>query len=350
MKKVIFSVMVFLLVCTSLVFSQMTNTEIMNVILKSKELNYDVTNPDLIYPGQILTFFFEDGYNYQIEVAPGDTQWEIVSEILSYQSEHGSVIDYDPIKPQPKQIDSSIMEPFPWWWSFPWGWLLLALAILAIAIKLLQILYKERRQNPVTAGTPQVNGGVRNNEAYSRMNQVAQNRFPGSQIVIKNIRRGWLSGWAQVFYANDKTKRLKLKDVAAYAGEVTINGREQTIYFLQGCGNDARGGNYMTGDLEFRSDVVVNQDGSESPLPAESAEITETKQVVEEQISTTTPVILGSETHQQRMKILEIVGSEIVKGDVHEVNIDTTSDKFDVHIKYKFAPVKKTAEKKEEQK
>jgi hypothetical protein len=356
MKKAIFSVMMaFLLVCASLSsFGLKTNTEIYNIIQMSKEYNslHGIKNPNEIWPGQTLTFLFQDHTWQEVVVEEGDNQWTIVRDKLdTLQNEHGEIIS--PIEdsivplPQPKQINSSIMEPFPWWWSFPWGWLLLALAVLAIAIKLLQILYKERRQNPVTAGTPQVNGGVRNNEAYSRMNQVAQNRFPGSQIVIKNIRRGWLSGWAHVFYANDKTKRLKLKDVAAYSGEAMINGREQTIYFLQGCGNDARGGNYMTGDLEFRPDVIVNQDGSESPLPAESAEITETEQVVEEQIPITTPVILGSETHQQRMKILEIVGSEIIKGDVHEVNIDTTSDKFDVHIKYKFAPVKKTTEKKE---
>ena len=176
------------------------------------------------------------------------------------------------------------------------------------------------------------------------MNHVAQSRFPGAQIVIKNIRRGWLSGWAQVFYAEGKTKRLKLKDVAAYAGEAMINGREQTIYFLQGCGNDARGGNYMTGDLEFRPEVVVNQDGSESPIPSEGVDVYAQEEIKEEQPNLPAPVVtFGSETHQRKMKILEILSGETGNSELHKMIIEETSDgSFRAQIEYKYEPRKKT--------
>ncbi len=322
----------------------------------SKEYNssHGIKNPNEIWPGQILTFLFEDGTWNEVIVEKGDNQWKIIRKLDKLKNEHGEIISpvkdtLVPLLPQPMPIDSSITEPFHWWWSFPWGWLLLVIAVLVIGGKLFEMLYNNRRQNPVTAGPPQVNGGVRDNEAYSRMNQVAQNRFPGSQIVIKNIRRGWLSGWAQVFYADGKTKTLKLKDVAAYAGEATINGREQTIYFLQGCGNDARGGNYMTGDdLEFRPHVIINQDGSESPLPAEAAEIAETEQVVEEQIlpTTPTPVTLGSETHQQKMLILDIAKILAAREDIHELTIDGNAEALGLQAKFKFTPAEKKVSEK----
>lgn len=322
--------MAFLLVCASLSsFGQKTNTEIYNIIQMSKEANaqHGIIDPNKILPGQCLTFIFKDGHEQEILVEPGDNQWNVVKYKLDYfESEHGSVVNYDTIKtqPQPLPIECSNPEPFPWWWSFPWGWLLLTLAVLVIAIKLLQIHNKSMRQDPVKAGPPQVSGGVKDNEAYSRMNQIAQKRFPGAQIVIKNIRRGWLSGRAQVFYANNKTKMLKLKDVAAYAGEAMINGREQTIYFLQGCGNDARQGNYIIGDLDFREDVIINKDGSESPIPVVETSILEKMPKEEPVNSSSNP---GSELFQIAGEHATIV-EEFLKNNVaHKVTMEyTTTD------------------------
>jgi len=357
MKKVIFSAIVaLLLVCAA--FGQKTNTEVYNIIKMSKEYNAQfngVADPNKIWPGQVLTFLFEDGTQHQIMVENGDSQWTIVQNKLDrLENEHGPVVNPDTVFHPQTFPNSETSEPiqFKWWETFPWGWALAAFCALVIGIKLLQMLYSSRRQDPVTAGTPQVSGGVRDSNAHNRMQEVAQSRYPGAQIEIKNIRRGWLSGLAKVFYADGKRKKLRLKDVAAYAGETLVNGREQTIYFLQGCGNDARQGNYMTGDLEFRPYVVINQDGSESPLPVETIEeqpVVEAPAMNEEPKSVVNP---GSETHQRKMKILEILSGEIGNSELHKVIIEETADgSFKTQIEYKYEPKKNNrpgAEKKEE--
>lgn len=355
MKKVIFSAITALLL-VSAAFGQKTNTEIWQTIQMSKEYNSyfnGIPDPNRIWPGQTLTFLFGDGTQNQIVVEKGDNQWTIVRDKLNkLENEHGPVINPDTISKTVSPVP--IPEPihFHWWDDASiLGLLFTLFCALVIFIKLMHIRYKNRRRNPVTAGTPQVPGGVNDASAHNRMQEVARNRYPGAQIQIKNIRRGWLSGLAKVFYADGKSKKLHLKDVAAYAGEATINGREETIYFLQGCGNDARQGNYMTGDLEFRPYVAINQDGSESPLPVETIEET-----VIEDIPTATepkqaPVNPGSETHQRRMKILEIVSGELGNSELHEVIIEEPNDGgLKVQIKYKYEPKpgKKPAEKKEE--
>lgn len=356
MKKAIFSIMTVLLLVSTVAFSQMTNTEIYQIIQKSREANLanGVLDPNDIWPGQTLTFDFLDGYLYKIEVQKGDVQWNLVKEIDELINQHGPIVSHDTAIQQ--QITPvPVPEPIEWhWWdsALNIGLLLALFCALVILAKLMHIRYRNRRRNPVTAGIPQVSGGVRNANAYSRMQEVAQNRYPGAQIEIKNIRRGWLSGLANVFYADGKSKKLQLKDVAAYAGEARINGREQTIYFLQGCGNDARQGNYMAGDLEFRPDVVINQDGSESPLPEETTKeelITETLPNEEPKQTIVNP---GSETHQRKMKVLEILTGELGNSELHEVLIEEAADGgFKAQIKYKYEPKrtsKSSVEKKEE--
>ena len=350
MKKAIFSIIALLLVCAA--FGQKTDTRIHNIIEMSKEYNAQhngIYDPNKIWPGQTLNFFFEDGTQYEITVLPGDTETDILREIIELEKEHGPVVAYPyPVEDtvpslSPSQpINFSTPEPFPWWSSFPWGWLLFAIAVSALLIKLLQMRYTARRQDPITAGAPQVPGGVKDAMAHNRVLEIAQSRFPGAQINVRNIRRVWLSGLANVFYAGDKQKKLRLKDVSAYAGEAEINGREETIYFLQGCGNDVRQGNYMTGDLEFRPEVIINQDGSESPIP-EAVEVM-AEQITEEQPNLPAPVVtLGSETHQRKMKILEILSGETGNSELHKIIIEEAADgSFKAQIEYKYEPRKKT--------
>ena len=294
MKKVILTVL--LLVCTSLAFSQMTNTEIMKMISRSKEANLKegVTNPNLILPGQTLTFLFEDGKEVHLTVEPGDNQWSIVkSKLIYWQSVHGPVVNYpQPINPPDTTHQVRPIAPVVTHSSVDWGvvlmWIVFCLAI-AVAIVMAIIWKYYKRVNPVTAGPPQVPGGVSDANARQRMQSIASTRYPGANIVIKNIRRGKLSGKANVFYANKKRpKKIRLNNAFAYAGEITVNGFLETIYFLQGCGNDARMGNYMSGsELVFTPDVAINQDGSESPIvPAPT-------------VAPVTPVVdPGSEFHQ----------------------------------------------------
>ncbi len=349
MKRAI--LMVFLLVST-MAFSQMTNNEIMSIILKSKELNKEngITNPNLVYPGQLLTFLFEDGTVQYVHVQPGDNQWTIVREISQWAKLHGQVQPWPKADTaKAKVIDFVHPDPFEFkWWETNWILAVpIGLVLLLIMVYLLNRSYNSRNQDPVYAGTPQVSGGVSDANAYSRMNEIAGNNFPASRLEIKNIRRGWLSGLAKVHYASGKPKKINLKGVPAYAGEIRVNGIDQTIYFLQGCGNDARQGNYMFGSgLVFTPNVVVNQDGSESPLPVEPV-ITET--AVEDQPAA--PVVnSGSETHQQRMKVLSMIETEVAKGEVHEVTFDMNPDNFGVHLKYKWSGAKTSKGLPEDQK
>lgn len=160
------------------------------------------------------------------------------------------------------------------------SWVFLISGLLLFAYFLYEMRF--RNIDPVTAGKPQVEGGVNDTEAHNRMTEIAENRFPGSRLDVKNIRRGTLSGKAIVFYqGEEKPKRINLRKVPAYAGEIMVNGTEQTIYFLQGCGNDARRGDYFTGTgLTFVPEVLINQDGTESPIPSGNIPETEIKEPV----------------------------------------------------------------------
>lgn len=355
MKKLFFSALIALfLVCVA--FGQKTNTEIYNIIKMSKEYNAQnngIVNPDKIWPGQMLTFIFEDGTEHPIVVEKGDNQWTIVRDKLNkLENEHGQIVapDTGKINP-PKKISTPVESETK---KENWWWLLLFLPViflLWLAIRNERFrnfmnrpvseIFPKRNADPVTAGSPQVPGGVNDSGAHNRMRELASNRYPGARLDIRNIRRGRLTGLATVHYADGKPKKLRLNGTPAYAGEVVVNSQTETIYFLQGCGNDARQGNFMSGnDLVFQPDVVVNEDGSESPLSAEKiGPVSEEPKPV---------VNLGSETHQQRMKVLSIIEAEVAKGEVHEVILDINPDNFGAHIKYKFVAKKTAAEKKEE--
>ncbi len=116
----------------------------------------------------------------------------------------------------------------------------------------------KENENPVTAGTPQVPGGINDNGAQNRINEIAREQYGNTaNIVVRNIRRGRLSGSATVFYADKPNgEKRTFENVIGYAGEITVDGKEQTVYFLQGCGNDVRRGNYMK-DLTFTPDVEI---------------------------------------------------------------------------------------------
>lgn len=283
MKVFLFSVLAFFLALVS--FGQMTNGDILRMIQMSKEYNQQVVNPNVIFPGQTLTYQFLDGSIVSIEVEPGDSQWTIVRDKLSkLEIKHGPVVEPTPIMPEKtvviEEVPEKISEKEK---DLSWLiWVFLALGLLLFAY----LLYSMRFRNidPVTAGRPQVEGGVNDAGAHDRMREVAENRFPGgSRLDVRNIRRGTLSGRAIVFYqGQEKPKRIHLRKVPAYAGEIMVNGNEQTtIYFLQGCGNDARRGDYFYGkDLTFVPEVLINQDGTESPIPSDSVAQDEVRESV----------------------------------------------------------------------
>lgn len=185
------------------------------------------------------------------------------------------------------------------WKIYDHPYLLLALFCICFLIMILLIKHnlrknKEKNIDPVTAGPPQVPGGINDEQAFGRYENYAHHRFPQAEnILIKNIRKGTLSGPAVVHYGksfHNETKKINLKNEQAYAGEILVDNKEYTVYFLQGCGNDARAGNFMTGkelvftlekeltnpkeklqDLPVNKDEPVLQDSPSNPKKGKPA-------------------------------------------------------------------------------
>lgn len=350
MKKFVFLFTALLLVCASLGFSQMTNSEILKVILRSKEINHatGITDPNKILPGQKLTFLFTDGSEHLILVEKGDCQWTILRDKLhKLEATHGPIVNYpshaiSTPKQAPRAIKHMPAAPekvsfLEWISTLPWwAYLLFILGIFVLYALISGEREKRMKINPITAGPAQVPGGVNDANAHSRMNTIAQSRFPGARLNIRNIRRGHLSGKGMVHYAEGtKPKKINLDNIAAYAGEITINGTdEQTIYFLQGCGNDTAV-SHMSGDeLVFTPDVVINPDGSESPIP--SVETPAIEPVVENS-EVSVPADHGSEFHQHVDKAQQMVGEFLNGNDAkHKVVLKITHDTFEVTIENRY--------------
>jgi hypothetical protein len=92
-KSIVLAIMIALVVVKSFA---MTNTEIANILDKSKEANITngIYNLDSIYPNQRFTVMFEDGITATVTVRKGDTGWGITEDIVSLSNVHGPIIDY----------------------------------------------------------------------------------------------------------------------------------------------------------------------------------------------------------------------------------------------------------------
>ncbi len=232
-----------------------------------------------------------------------------------------------------------------------WQGLALMFAILAFILFMTFVLgYPKKNLDPVTGGVPQVPGGVNDGGAQGRINEIARSQFGESaKINVRNIRRGRLSGHGMVHYANQASGQSRvLNNVIGYAGEITVDGKEKTVYFLQGCGNDVRKGEYLT-DLIFVADadipVVVEQSEAnrgEKPNAATPTTDLVTKHSVTESTSPT-------------MKALSIIEEHIKNGsnEKHKMVFNLKPDgsiEFTVDYKYKEPKEPKAAQKEEEKK
>lgn len=316
MKK-FFCLLVLVVISTNFSFSQSSweSVQIATAIKKAEGINQmsGINNPDKIWPGQTVWV--------PILVERGDTEWGIFKEILfPPMAEPIPVITSNPPIPTPIIPGTEEEKESNNFWhnlfSLPWWlWLLIGMFVFGLASVILE---NKRKLDPVTAGPPQVPGGVNDEQAYSRMNEITQSRFPGARLNINNIRRGKLSGRATVHYASGLPKKMNLDNIVAYAGEIIVNSQLETIYFLQGCGNDVRQGDYMSGDeLIFTPDAIIHQDGSESPQGSAVVEETKALKKTKEQITETT----GTENFQIIMKILDIQ-KEAIKDGVHSTSTE----------------------------
>ncbi len=321
----------------------MSPSEVMEIIQDNTWENYrnGVDNPNLIMPGQTLSYHFKDGYIYVFTVQPGESQYSIVRDRLPVLiAIHGEVV-------APPQKDSVMedtilpMDPVkkdwyegdvPWWM---WPIVVALIALAAFGGSRAGRNERKRYEDPVTAGPPQVSGGVGDRGARARVQQIAQDQFPSANIQVENVRRGRLSGPAMVHYAGVNPQQKVLDNIFAYAGEVTINGIRQTVYFLQGCGNDARRGNFMTGsELLFTPDAEITEDGTATPVPPAPAVDVKTKITGQTSEVHNLSITTSPTPSDCVMKGLEIIEKYVSSSEVkHEVTFNLTREGLQVTMK-----------------
>ena len=145
------------------------------------------------------------------------------------------------------------------------NWFLVALLI-ALAASFWYIFLCSRR-DPVSSGPAIVPGGVAPENAPARFQEMAArlnaNRTRSElsaqnfQVISSRVGRIW--GVLNVRYANGQEIPRRLDGDRAYQAEVRFpDGKTETLYMLQGCGNDLRYGGisrYIPGpDFRFEAD------------------------------------------------------------------------------------------------
>jgi hypothetical protein len=335
MKK--FFVMVLLVISiTSFSFGSyvgfgQSNAQIAKTSHQIEKINR-LVNPDLIYPHQGL-FLPIPGLSYPIyyDVVHGDNLWFISKRVNNGEFTPTEQKIYPIIEKDNTPKGESFWVKYGDFIASNLLWLLLLLFVLAVIYKIAKWeLSKPKNVDPTTAGTPQVPGGVPDAGAHDRILEIARGHYPSATLNLKNVRRGFLSGAANVHYANAKTKKINLKNIPSYAGEISVNGEVKTIYFLQPCGNDANRGDYMEGkDLVFNPSVFISENGNEFPLS--TSEVTIDEKVTEEKAPQVAPkeepkqveVPIESEIFKISMAHTKLMTEMIEKNLVHSGTTET---------------------------
>ncbi len=123
-----------------------------------------------------------------------------------------------------------------------WFWIIvLALLLLFVLYKIFLLRREKSEADPIGSGDPQVKGGVTDENAAQRIMNIAEARG-FNPLKVTNIQRGRLYGRGNVSYANIPSGLIKrFRGEVGYRGIILrTDGTQQTIYFLQPCGNDAQ--------------------------------------------------------------------------------------------------------------
>ncbi len=287
MKKAIFALMCTLFCFMAITAQNLTNNEVSSIISMSKEANTKngIVNPDVIQPGQTLTFLFQDGSEAAILVEAGDSQWKILKGSLSrLQKIHGPVVSYPDGQAEDKVVENTppvVSGSTKSDWNIPiWVWCVFAAivvtALIVSNIREAAAKKKKIHSDPVTSGTPMKPGGVRSSEAFTYAGQVANRTFNNQTFTVTGIEKGMISGKnLTVYYAGEPNgQRKTFTNVPGYRGRVNLNGTEQFVYFLQGCGNDVRSGQFHTGDeIQFVPDVTQASEIVEANTSAQRQQV-----------------------------------------------------------------------------
>lgn len=166
------------------------NSEIAKIINKSKQANEHngIFDPNKIYPGQDLTFLFNDGFSTTLTVLHGDSQWGILKTRINELTKiHGSVVDYgsQPVKPTatyhyptPLRYDN----PF-WYYQLP-PWVI-TLFILLVILTFFGVIWMMlfRRRSP--------NAYLNDHRAYAHqialVNQMSQAGISNAGLTIGDM-------------------------------------------------------------------------------------------------------------------------------------------------------------------
>lgn len=332
MKKFFSFLMVLVMSATLAIGQQMTNTEIANIIAMSQEYNREVVNPNLIFPGQVLTYTFGDGTTHTITVDSGDSQWTIVRDKLAkLVEEHGPVV-----KSQPPVIPETPVEPSKKGWSW-WAWVIiifLALYLLGAIVgfimgKTTKSSKKQKDIDPTTAGPAFVPSGVSAENAANHFRALAQRSNPGANIVIKDVKPGFISTpgskTARVQFADKTHQDLSFRNVPGFQGKVSTDGGKtfHKEYYFGACGNPVRsrrsflensGLIFSETPINFGDENQVAE--TETPAPVLSTDVVPVPEIP----AVSEPI--RSEYITQTEKAMKLAEKVLGKDDPHEVTFE----------------------------
>lgn len=237
-----------------------TDQQVWEVIMKSKQANAlrGVHNPNLIMPGQLLTFKFSDGFDTTYITEKGDYQCKVVRRMLETMTPvHGQVVAYDTTKiKEQEKVVAPVLPNVPT--DYTAFWIAVGIILLLLLIWFLYRKYTGRTGDPTTAGTRLWNDGITETNRVERMQEIAQRQYPGQRIRVLNTRRGRISGkGVMVSYGNnEKPQRRTFDNVPGVEATILVGDdpNPKVVYGLLACANDVRLGNYFTGKLTFVAD------------------------------------------------------------------------------------------------
>lgn len=255
-----------------------TNQQIVDILNLSAELNgamdiYGLDNKTLLV-GDAVTYRLKNDSTISFTAKLADNYWVLGKQALEYQEANpgNPIVGPGKIENLADTTTSQDIAPIvnssnenkngiPWWvWLIVVGVLVLLFFATSKEAKKKRKEKIEAAKDPVTSGAPMREGGITDEQAPAYAHEVAARQFNRPNLAVTNITRGRLSGEnLEVYYNGVATpQRRTFNDFPAYRGEVTVDNEQRFVYFLQGCGNDVRMGNYFSGqNITFIPEQVL---------------------------------------------------------------------------------------------